>query len=261
MLPAARLRNLVLVAGHAVYVGSNYAEARVQQSWFLEEYQRVPGEVESFLDHIRIGVELASSDPLALLLFSGGQTRLAAGPRSEGLSYWVVAEAAGWFNRTEVRGRAFTEEHARDSFENMLFGMCRFYELTGHYPQSVTIVSYTLKQQRFETLHRAALRYPLSKFRFIGTPIPPDATGASAGEAMTVASFTSHPYGCDGDLMLKRMRRDPFAVGPIHPSRCPDLRGLLGHCGDELFTGPLPWDHLHLHESIVDRSGGQDIFS
>lgn len=44
MLPAARLRNLVLVAGHAVYVGSNYAEARVQDSWFLEEYQRVPGE-------------------------------------------------------------------------------------------------------------------------------------------------------------------------------------------------------------------------
>lgn len=43
MLPASRLRNLVLVAGHAVYVGSNYAEARVQQSWFLEEYQRVPG--------------------------------------------------------------------------------------------------------------------------------------------------------------------------------------------------------------------------
>lgn len=44
MLPASRLRNLVLVAGHAVYVGSNYAEARVPQSWFLEEYQRVPGE-------------------------------------------------------------------------------------------------------------------------------------------------------------------------------------------------------------------------
>lgn len=83
------------------------------------------GEVESFLDHIRIGIEEAAEDPLALLLFSGGQTRLAAGPRSEGLSYWVVAEAGGWFNHTEVRGRAFTEEHARDSFENMLFGMCR----------------------------------------------------------------------------------------------------------------------------------------
>lgn len=64
-------------------------------------------------------------DPEALLLFSGGQTRRAAGPRSEGLSYWVVAEAAGWWGHEDVRNRTFTEEHARDSFENLLFSLCR----------------------------------------------------------------------------------------------------------------------------------------
>jgi hypothetical protein len=89
------------------------------------------GEAQSFLDHIRMGIEEAALDPDALLLFSGGQTRRclprhmhlltlqllhsalfvqahgaacrAAGPRSEGLSYWVVAEAAGWYGHPEVR--------------------------------------------------------------------------------------------------------------------------------------------------------------
>lgn len=70
---------------------------------------QVPGEAQSFLDHIRLGIEAAAADPVALLLFSGGQTRQAAGPRSEGVSYWVVAEAAGWFNHTHVRSRAYTE--------------------------------------------------------------------------------------------------------------------------------------------------------
>lgn len=38
-----------------------------------------------------------------------------------------------------VRGRALTEEHARDSFENLLFSICRFRELTGHYPVNITV--------------------------------------------------------------------------------------------------------------------------
>lgn len=61
-----------------------------------------PGEAQSFLDHIQLGIEETALDPDALLLFSGGQTRRAAGPRSEGLSYWVVAEAANWFGHPEV---------------------------------------------------------------------------------------------------------------------------------------------------------------
>lgn len=82
----------------------------------------------------------AAADPLSLLLFSGGQTRQDAGPRSEGASYWQVAEAAGWFGSAEVRARSATEETARDSFENVLFSLCRFYQLTGHYPHNITVV-------------------------------------------------------------------------------------------------------------------------
>lgn len=42
-------------------------------------------------------------------------------------------------NDEGVRSRALTEEHARDSFENLLFSVCRFRELTGRYPQNITV--------------------------------------------------------------------------------------------------------------------------
>ena len=70
---------------------------------------QVPGQAHSFIEHIQTGIQHAEHDPDALLLFSGGQTRKAAGPRSEAEGYWLVAEAARWWGSTLVRERAFTE--------------------------------------------------------------------------------------------------------------------------------------------------------
>ena len=70
---------------------------------------QVPGQAHSFIEHIQTGIQHAEHDPGALLLFSGGQTRKAAGPRSEAEGYWLVAEAAKWWGSTPVRARAFTE--------------------------------------------------------------------------------------------------------------------------------------------------------
>eukprot|EP00854_Cymbomonas_tetramitiformis_P030836 gene30836-38640_t len=91
------LKNLVIVAGHAVYIGTDFTKADDMDSWFLEDYQRIPGQVESFIEHISQGVEAAAKDPSALLLFSGGETRHLAGPLSEGASYWFVANGLNWF--------------------------------------------------------------------------------------------------------------------------------------------------------------------
>jgi len=65
------------------------------------------------LAHIQRGVELAAADNHSLLLFSGGQTRAAAGPRSEGGGYWEAAAASGWFGFPETKERVHTEEQAR----------------------------------------------------------------------------------------------------------------------------------------------------
>lgn len=65
---------------------------------------------------------------------------------------------------------AFMQDRARDSLENLLFGLCRFYELVGRYPEFVVVVGYDFKKHRFSTLHRTALRLPEEGFRYEGTP-------------------------------------------------------------------------------------------
>lgn len=55
-------------------------------------------------------------------------------------------------NREKVRWKALTEEHARDSFENLLFSVCRFRELTGSYPQNITVCSFLILFDLMEDL-------------------------------------------------------------------------------------------------------------
>lgn len=152
--------------------------------------------------------------------------------------------------------RHTTQEHARDSFENLLFSVCRFYELTGHAPANITVVrgrtswlrlkrhpphpqvSYSFKGRRFTDLHRAALRYPSSSFRFVGTPaLSPD---AEQGEARAASAFVRDPYSCQAELLAKKQERDPFAEGP-YDGRCAPLAPLFDFCGDHVYQGKLPW--------------------
>lgn len=95
--PFSKLRNLVMVAGHSIYTSNNCGKIEKEDSWFLESYQRNPGQAATFLMHIKEGIEIVDRDEDALLLFSGGETRKDAGPRSEAQSYWAVADYKGWF--------------------------------------------------------------------------------------------------------------------------------------------------------------------
>jgi len=237
-----------MVAGHAVTMTESLRDVERRDSkWYLLSYQRDHDVPENLVAHIRRGVEVAAKDPKSLLLFSGGQTRADAGPRSEAQAYFFVAEHFRWFGHPEVAARAGTEEFARDSFENLLFSLCRFAELTGAYPRRSTVVSFDFKQRRFRDVHRAALRFPAESFAYEAMPPTTsrfDVPAALAGEAATVAAFQRDPYGCgDSSLAAKRLERDPFrrGAGPYRGRSCPRLDALLAHCGPALFNGSLPW--------------------
>jgi len=142
------LENLFLVAGHAVYNAADYQHPFDDESWFLQSFQK--GELPFYIEHIRRGVELANEDKKALLVFSGGQTRLEAGPKSEAQSYWMIANHHfRWWARTNVMLRSTTEEFARDSLENLVFGICRFRECVRRIPAIVRVVSWEFKRKRF----------------------------------------------------------------------------------------------------------------
>ena len=236
-------RHLIVVACHAVYTAEDHGHAALQRetSWFLEPFQH--GQLETMLEHIKRGVELAAADNRSVVLFSGGHTRAEAGPRSEALSYWEVAEAEGWFGHPHARARAHLEEQARDSFENVLFSICRFNELVGSYPTRITFVSFDFKRRRFESLHREALRFPSRRFEFVGID-PPGLSESvvTAERTQSARPFESDPYGCSEPVLLrKRIERNPFRHSISYPQGCPELRALISECHSQIYSGALPW--------------------
>eukprot|EP00554_Chaetoceros_debilis_P013717 CAMPEP_0194121832 /NCGR_PEP_ID=MMETSP0150-20130528/48632_1 /TAXON_ID=122233 /ORGANISM="Chaetoceros debilis, Strain MM31A-1" /LENGTH=342 /DNA_ID=CAMNT_0038814457 /DNA_START=82 /DNA_END=1110 /DNA_ORIENTATION=+ len=261
------LSHLIIVAGHSVLVSGHLHDADIDEhDWYLLDFQKGKGLPQSIVAHVTEGIRQAAMDPQSLLVFSGGETRATTGPVNEGTSYFRVADAMNlWSNNhrdslknsndssNTVRARTTTEEFATDSFQNLLFSMCRFHEVTGHYPTKITVVSFSFKQHRFEQMHAAALRYPSSNFHYIGIDFPNDVdtrmTGfnleeATRGEFNNAAKpFENDPYGCFTDVLKeKRKRRNPFHRTAPYPLSCPDMGDLLGWCGPELISENLvPW--------------------
>ena len=231
-------KNLILVAGHAVYTGEDFDAPADDSSWLLQPFQK--GEPPFYIEHIKHGVKLAHDDPKSLLVFSGGQTRIKAGPRSEAQSYWQIADHFGWWQHANVKHVATTEEYAQDSFQNVLFGIGRFYECARRYPETVTVVSWIFKAERFD-LHRKAICFPDTKFKFEGVNNPVALSGATKGEDKVISAFKADPYGNGDELSSKRASRNPFSRTPPYSITCPSLVGLLQHQGPEQFAESIPW--------------------
>lgn len=229
---------LVVVAGHAVFIGSQPPDVLDDSQWLLEDYQR--GEPKHFVEHIRLGVELAANRPASCLLFSGGRTRKET-PRSEAEGYQAIAVLQRFWEFDSVRSRSEIEDYARDSFENLLFGLCRFRELTGRYPARVFVVSWEFKRQRF-LMHCNALGYPVSQFTFVGTGRPEDLATAERGEARVRRLFSQDPMGRRSALAAMRERRNPHRVSPPYRQTNPELEQLFSQTGsDQPIAKSTPW--------------------
>lgn len=265
---ASQATHLVIVAGHSVLISGDVQNAARDDSvWWLYDYQRNRGLPQAIVSHIQAGIRIALEDENSLLMFSGGETRAQTGPETEGGSYFRVADALELWDgrdifmddgdgetdnrktgRSTVRARTVTEEYATDSFENLLFSICRFHEITGSYPTQISLVSFSFKRQRFETLHAHALQWPLAHFHYVGVD-PPSSTGfnlqeSSEGEKNnSLLPFQSDPYGCHTEILQrKRKDRNPFARKAPYELTCPDMKDLLHWCGPQLISkANVPW--------------------
>jgi hypothetical protein len=230
------MTSLVLVAGHAIPYRFDRLDR--DEGWYLKHFQA--GEGALYLEHVKRAVEVAAQPSDGLLVFAGGQTDAAAGPRSEGQGYWLAAEYFGWFGHPEVRARATTEEFSLDSFQNLLYGICRFREVVGGYPDAIVALGWKFKGARFD-VHRRALRFPASRFRYEGVNDPPTLEENLPFEQARTLLFERDPYGATPEAAGKREARNVFRRHHGYRESCPELAGLLDHRGPELFAGPLPW--------------------
>jgi len=233
------MNTLVLVAGHAIPY--RFDRLDCDEGWRLKPFQA--GEGPLYLEHVIRGVAIAAQEEDSLLIFAGGQTDAAAGPRSEGQGYWLAADRFDWFGHHEVRGTATTEEFSLDSFENLLFGVCRFREVAGRYPENIVVVGWKFKGLRFD-VHRRALRFPEARFRYEGVNDPPTLEENLPFEKARRLLFERDPYGATREAAGKRAARNVFRRQHGYRESCPELAALLAHRGPELFTGPLPWTPL-----------------
>jgi hypothetical protein len=231
---------LIMVAGHAVYTGKDFLKPEDDINWFLQPFQK--GEPPFYIEHAKVGVEIAAKSPSSVLVFSGGQTRAEAGPISEALSYWRVAEHFGWWGHPEVRERVVCEEYARDSYENVLFSMCRFREVAGSYPHRITCVSWAFKEVRFN-LHREAIRFSSSHYQFVVANNPVDLKKANESEEKNaILPFKEDPYGNKPMLANKRSARNPFLRTAPYALSCTEVKLLLQYKEADFFPKPLPWN-------------------
>jgi hypothetical protein len=226
----------VIVAGHAVLL--HFKNLAADSSWALLDFQR--GEPRYYIEHVRGGVEAAAGDGESLLVLSGGPTRVDAGPRSEAQSYYEIARHYAWWGHAGVAGRTILEDFARDSFENLLFGICRFNEYAACYPERVTLVSWKFKEQRF-ALHREAIGYPAERFRYVGPNNPRDLDQALQAERNAIAAYAADPYSSSARFREKRQDRNPYRRQSGYAISCPELAALMRHEGPELYRGPWPW--------------------
>lgn len=207
--------------------------------------------MNTFYKHIEAGAKIVKEDPTSLLVFSGGQTRPDNPPNTEAQSYHRLAVAAKLVTSTPNFLRVTTEDFALDSYENLLFSLARFKEVTGRWPERVTVVGFEMKRARFENLHRVAIKYPADRFQYIGIDDEGDTTDSYEGEYQYgFLPFQDDMYGCLPPLSTKRTARNPFArYHPYHTS-CPEIAGLLEFCSPQgkpnsqaaLYPAALPWE-------------------
>ena len=180
---------LVVVCCHAIFhpdaSSSNFPlkSPLDERNWHLAPFQKSnpatgkPGEHETFVAHVIAGLTVASLAGNTLLVLSGGATKKPLTSKSESRSYLDAALAhelaeghkgGGRAQNLFSSGRLLLEEHASDSFQNLLFSILLFRQTTGGYPKHVRIITHAFKTKRFLDLHAPAIKWPSNRVQVQG---------------------------------------------------------------------------------------------
>jgi DUF218 domain len=164
---------LIIVCGHAVFHGT---DPRLEEHWALQSFQRAsaskPSEHLTFLRHIEESIAIVnnSKEGHNLIVFSGAATNTSHPAVSEAEGYlkaaeWLVSQRFSQ-SSAPLQPHFAIEEHATDTFQNVLFSILKFYDLKQTYPTEIVVVTHAFKSQRI-ALHLDAIVWTKS-FRVHG---------------------------------------------------------------------------------------------
>lgn len=226
---------MIMLPCHAIYKG--HGSGRGLSDWHMESFQKEGNDHLSWIKQIQrcVGLVRGAARKDSIVVISGGKTKKIAGNVSESLSYlnlllqnkemFMLLPHSGCCEdeQDEILGSIYLEEYAKDSFENLLYSICRFKEITNRYPEKVVIVGYEFKRSRFVNLHAKAIDSQYyGEIEYLGIdPVPPYASD-SEGYARffqdlekneynnAISLFEKDPHGLEPPLLDKKKKRNPF---------------------------------------------------
>lgn len=276
------IQDLIIVCCHAIFhpdvespsfpLHSPYDE----KNWHLAPFQKSnpdtgkPGEQGTFVQHVQAGLDAlllgvdAESPVKSILVLSGGATKSSLTSMSESRSYYHAALAqelaqgnfgGGRAHQAFRKGWVLLEEHATDSFQNLLFSILLFRRTTGVYPKRIRVITHAFKAKRFLELHAPAIRWPKERVQVQGI----DPVMSSAELESTLCGEDKHgrapwkedPLGTGKLLGDKRRQRgwDERAID--------ELTEDLEESVKELVRGTLP-ENLPWEQSLSESSEDTD---
>lgn len=215
-------KHLIVIPCHGIWKGCNGCcgdkAGELQDQWFLAPFQLEGQDHLCFKQHILKGIDIVKHDDSSILMPSGGKTKSDT-ELSESESYMNLLSCLMSSDVKNYASRIVPEKYARDSFENVIFLICKFYEVTGKYPEKITIIGFEFKRSRFLKNHLSqALSYPIENVEYIGnSPTPPEEIKESYFKELdqsecnfAVNLFENDWYGTKDPLLKKKLGRNPF---------------------------------------------------
>lgn len=201
--------DLIILPCHSIWKGTGTGSS--PDDWYLASFQTEGNDHLYFKEHIQRSLECLKQNPHGSLIISGGATKKEAGEVTEAESYYNLAKSLN----KDISPRIYLEPYATDSLENVIFLICRFYEVHHKYPRSIAIIGFEFKRTRFMKYHLPALGLFVAEY--IGNNPEPSTNQEdyyaelSANEHNhAVRHFAIDPYGRSMPLLGKKRDRNPF---------------------------------------------------
>lgn len=194
-------------------------------------YGEHPEQINIYEKQLRESFRLLNREKYGVLIISGGYTKKQV----------EKSEARGmldWAENLELKNRygiILLEEFAKDSMENLLFSMCRFFQYFNKFPKTVHSCSWRFNAERFEVF---AEKLALPEYAVI--PVGETKRDEEIATKWTKLAREDPFYSKQTDSQEKHMNRDPWKKGHPYFSINPNFQQLFNKLEEIRKTGQDP---------------------